>query len=74
MKYRVNSSHEIDLADGKVVSPGDNVSLNEKESQELHNMGLIQDGTLVQVESASEEPQLAAPEKAKPATKKEDDK
>jgi len=51
MKY-ANVGKLTDLADGRIVEPGQVVELSSDEAEESHNRSLIDAGRLVKVEAA----------------------
>ena len=53
-EYRViSSTHDQDLADGRVVEPGGRVSLTADEARDPHNHDLIVRGLLVEISDES---------------------
>lgn len=49
-EYRViSSTHDQDLADGRVVEPGGTVSLTAEQVSDPHNQDLIRRGLLVEI-------------------------
>lgn len=47
-KYVVSSTHAEDLASGRVVANGEEITLKDDEIKEPHNAALIDRGVLVQ--------------------------
>lgn len=55
MKYRCVSDHIEDLADGRMVGPGEVVELEEDSLREDHNERLFAEGKLVAIDDTGEE-------------------
>jgi plastocyanin len=47
LKFSFVGTYAQDLADGKIVAPGDEVTLSAKDAENPHNARLIADGLLI---------------------------
>jgi hypothetical protein len=48
-EYRCTSRHSEDLADGRVVAPGEVATLSADQQKDAHNQRLIEEGGLVEI-------------------------
>lgn len=55
MKYKLISDHAEDLADGRVLGPGEEAELDEEAVEDPHNQRLIEEGKLIPVEETEAE-------------------
>lgn len=53
--YKLVGVHLEDLADGRVVAPGDTIVLDQHQADEPHNQRLLQEGQLIPVDDKKRE-------------------
>lgn len=68
MKYTLISDHAEDLADGRVLGPGEEADLDEEAIKDPHNKRLIEEGKLI-----SGDDEESAPKTSRSSKRKEDE-
>lgn len=53
MEYKVLSDHAEDLADGRMVGPGETIKLSKEDIEDPHNKRLIDEGLLLEISDAT---------------------
>jgi hypothetical protein len=54
VKYKMVGDHPEDLADGRVLGPGEEADLDKDAVGDPHNQRLIEEGLLIEAESGEE--------------------
>lgn len=62
-QYRCTSRHSEDLADGRVIAPGDVATLNADDVKDPHNQRLIDEQLLVEIPAKTKTSRQAANQK-----------
>jgi hypothetical protein len=68
-EYRNVGDHVVDLADGRMLGPGEFADLSSEDAEDPHNQDMISSGVLLAVDEGQEKAEPST--KAKASTKKE---
>jgi hypothetical protein len=65
MEYKMVGDHPEDLADGRVLGPGEVTELSDEDLEDPHNQRLIEEGVLIPVEETEEQSPKSKSSRAK---------